>query len=105
MYSPKIDEFPPFSLTKLLRTCFGLSSETLRPCILIDLDNPTLLKDFSFLGLDGNSVQKIAIKEFLNPLNNGVGEELNFSTCSIYSYNKTGGSNLDPEDLFLQLDG
>ena len=105
MYSPKIDEFPPFSLTKLLRTCFGLSSETLRPCILIDLDNPTLLKDFSFLGLDGNSVQKIAIKEFLNPLNNGVGEELNFSTCSIYSYNKTGGSNLDPEDLFYNLKG
>ncbi len=103
MYSPNIDEFPPFSLHKLLHTCFGLSSQKLRPCILIDLDDPTLLKDFSFLGLDGNSVQKIAIEKFFNPLNDGVGEKLNFSSCSIYSYHKTGGSNLDPDDTFYNI--
>jgi len=100
MYTPKIDEFPSFSLTRLLKTCFGSSSNTLRPCILVDLDDPTSIKNFSFLSLEGHSVQKIAKTHFFDPLNNGVGEELNFTSCSIYSYHKTGGSNLDPEDTF-----
>ncbi len=50
-------------------------------------------------------MQKIAKAKFLDPLNNGIGEELNFSSCAIYSYLKTGGSNLDPDDTFYNETG
>jgi len=105
MYCPELSEFESFSLERLLRNCFGSSDQLLSPCILIDLDDPAELAGFSYLSSDSNRVQKVAKHEFLDKLNGGVGEKLNFSECHIYSYRKTGGSNLDPEDTFYDIAG
>ena len=40
--------FAPFSLTRLLTTCFGRGNGE-KVCILIDLPNPADMKDFKFL--------------------------------------------------------
>ncbi len=105
MYTPSIENFEKFNLANLLSTCFGLSDNRLKPCILIDLDHPVDIKNFEFLSNKNNSVQSKALHEFYNPLNNGIGEELNFSECSLYSFTKTGGSNLDPDDSFYSING
>lgn len=105
MYTPSIDNFEKFNLANLLSTCFGLSDQMLSPCILIDLDHPEEIKNFEFLLNEKNSVQSKAIHEFFHPLNNGVGEKLNFSECALYSFAKTGGSNLDPDDSFYDIHG
>ncbi len=105
MYIPKIEDFEPFSLHRLLSTCFGFSDRKLKPCILVDLDNPTEVVNFKFSELKGYSVQKHAIESFLKPLNNGLADELNYENCSLFAYEKTGGSNLDPKDQLISTDG
>ena len=105
MHTPSLREFDKFNLKKLLANCFGSSNETLSPCVLIDLDNPEQIKNFDFLSNIHNPVQTIAKELFFDQLNSGVGDALNFSECFIYSFKKTGGSNLDPEDHFYNVDG
>ena len=90
---------------RLLSTCFGNSEAKLKPCILIDLDNPSDVINYKFSELPGNLVQKHAVESFLKPLNNGLAEGLNYDKCSFFAYEKTGGSNLDPQDQLIALDG
>ena len=40
--------FPPFDLVRLLQTVFQPAKGE-KTCVLIDLDDPTLVKDFAFL--------------------------------------------------------
>ena len=98
MYLPKIEEFPQFSLKRLLGTCFGTEhSESLKICILIDLPDLSLMHNHDFLKVDGFSVQKYAYNVFLNDLTNGVSESLSYTENGFFAFKTTGGSNLDPE--------
>jgi hypothetical protein len=96
--------FPPFDLTRLLRTVFEPQKGE-RTCVLIDLDDPMLVKDFGFLKNPSLTVQKYAHDIFFQGLNNGVGRELGLTGGELYAYKKTGGSNLDMDDLVVDTQG
>lgn len=93
-------DFPPFSLTRLLGTCFGPGEgEGDRICILIDLPHPeTDMQGLAFLKKDAYTVQRYAYDVFHKGLSNSAMEELNYCGNALYAYRETGGSNLDLED-------
>jgi hypothetical protein len=97
-------KFPPFSLTRLLRTVFNpVSSE--RVCILIDLPDPALVKDWAFLDDPRFSIQANAYKHFYLGLRDGVLAELGLTGGDFFAYKVTGGSNLDLPDEAWAPDG
>ena len=98
MYTPDISEFSSFNLQKLLVTCFGSSTSPLKVCILIDLQDLSLMKDKSFLNDSKYAVQKHAVEKFLNPLRSSNFDTFNVSQVDLFAYQTTFGSNLDPED-------
>ena len=55
----KMQKFPPFSLSRLLKTVFAPEKGE-RICTLIDLDNPRQIKDFGFLKDSRLQVQRYA---------------------------------------------
>ncbi len=65
MYIPKLTDFDPFSLERLLQTCFDLPSDSIKCCVLIDLDDPTLVIGKKFLESEGLEVQKESSHSFL----------------------------------------
>lgn len=89
--------FPPFSLERLLTTVFHPKKGE-RVCILIDLEDPTQVKDFAYLEMDGHEIQKMAHEHFYLGLKNGVMEKLGLTGGELFCYKMTGGSNLDLED-------
>lgn len=89
--------FPPFSLERLLTTTFAPKSGQ-RVAILIDLDDPSEIKDFTFLSNPDLSIQRHAIESFFKPLNNGLLNKMDLSGGEIFAYKLTGGSNLDLPD-------
>jgi hypothetical protein len=96
--------FPSFDLVRLLRTVFEPSKGE-KTCVLIDLDDPTQVKDFSFLKNPSLTVQKYAHDIFYQRINNGAGKELGLTGGDMYAYKKTGGSNLDMDDLAVDTKG
>ncbi len=96
--------FPPFSLTRLLRTVFTPSGGE-RVCILIDLDDPRGVKDFGFLKNPDLSIQRNAYEVFYQGLKNGGLAELNLRGGEFFAYEVTGGSNLDLPDQAFAPDG
>ncbi|MBM4454818.1 MAG: hypothetical protein FJ411_00315 [Verrucomicrobia bacterium] len=98
------NSFPPFDLTRLLKTVFEPQKGE-RACVLIDLDDPTQVQDFAFLQDPALTVQKYAHDIFYQGLNNGVGHELGLTGGEFYAYKKTGGSNLDMDDLVMDTQG
>ena len=106
MYTPNLDEFPEFSLERLLSTCFANPNKVEQKiCILIDLPDLLLMHNHAFLDRDGFSVQKHAYNIFLRDLNSGVSENLLYTNNSFFAFKTTGGSNLDPEDDATNYDG
>ena len=97
-------EFPPFSLTRLLRTVFTPKGGE-RVCILIDLDDPRDITGFRFLGDAELTIQRHAHDVFYEGLKNGVLSEMNLQGGEIYAYEKTGGSNLDLPDIAFTPEG
>jgi aminopeptidase len=96
--------FPPFSLSRLLKTTFGpMPNQSI--CILIDLDDPTQIKDFQFLENPDLSIQRNAITHFYDALKNGVMAEMGLRGGEIFAYKVTGGSNLDLPDEAFDKDG
>lgn len=91
------ETFPPFSLKRLLTTCFG-EGQGEKLCILIDLPDPKEIEDFRFLGDESLSIQNYGYETFYKRLRDGGLEELNYTGGEIYAYRETGGSNLDMED-------
>jgi hypothetical protein len=89
--------FPPFRLTNLIRSTFE-PQEGQKICILIDLPDPKLVKDFGFLGNPELTIQKNAVKFFFEPLREGSLAELGLSGGEMFAYKITGGSNLDLPD-------
>ena len=60
-------DFPPFDLTRLLRTVFSPKPGE-RVAILIDLDDPKTIKDFAFLKDEKLTIQRHAFDVFYQGL-------------------------------------
>lgn len=97
-------EYPPFSLTRLMQTCFGQGTGE-RLCILIDLPNPQDIKDFKFLSDETLSIQNYGHEVFYKGFKAGALEELSYTGGEIFAYKETGGSNLDMEDECWDVTG
>lgn len=96
--------FPPFSLTRLLKTTFEpLPGQKI--CILIDLENPHDIKDGKFLENPDLSIQRNGYNHIYKPLHDGVMAELGLQGGELFAYEITGGSNLDLPDLAVDLHG
>ena len=94
----KLKTFPPFNLGRLLKTVFEPEPGE-KICILIDLDDPSLMRDFAFLQDPSLTIQRHAYERFYLAFREGVLRELGLTGGQIYAYKRTGGSNLDlPED-------
>src|ERR1700759_2448317 len=98
------DTFPPFSLSRLLKTVFNPSAGE-RVAILIDLDDPHAIKDFGFLKNPDLTIQRHAYEVFYLGLKNGVLGELSLTGGEMFAYKITGGSNLDLPDLAVSTEG
>jgi hypothetical protein len=88
------NSFPPFSLTRLLKTVFAPKPGE-RIAILIDLPDPRGIKDFAFLKDKSLSIQRHAFDVFYRGLKEGGLAELQLTGGDIFAYLVTGGSNLD----------
>ena len=97
-------KFPPFSLTRLLRTVFEPVAGK-RVCILIDLPEPQLVTDFAFLKDASLTIQRRAHDVFYQGLKNGAAAELGTQGGELFAYRITGGSNLDLPDEAFTPDG
>ncbi len=86
--------FPPFDLKRFLQTVFQPKKGE-KLCVLIDLKNPLDLIDFVFIAAPCYASQTLALEVFYFPLQQGVMQELGLSSCDLFSYEMTGGSNLD----------
>jgi len=87
-------EFPPFDLTRLLRTVFRLE-ERESFGVFTDLADPHSVKGFSYLDHKGLESQKLAFSVLFSGL---LASKL--GDASFYAYRETGGSNLDlPDDV------
>ncbi|MCD8535713.1 MAG: hypothetical protein LR011_13385 [Verrucomicrobia bacterium] len=95
--NPTTLDFPAFSLTRLLSTTFQPRGGE-RICILIDLDEPSRIRDFSFLNDPSLTVQHQAYNVFYRGLQDGTLQELGLKDGDIFAYKITGGSNLDLPD-------
>ncbi len=96
--------FPPFSLSRLLKTVFSpVGGE--KVCILIDLPQPALMKDFGFLSHPKFTIQRYAHEVFYEGLRDGVLEEFGMQGADMFAYELTGGSNLDLPDTCVNVDG
>ena len=87
------ETFPPFSLSRLLQTCFAPQKGE-KLCILIDLKDPNEIIDLAFLQKP-YPVQKKAYEVFYKGLHQGVMQELGLGTVDLFAYTETGGSNLE----------
>ncbi len=96
--------FPPFSLSRLLKTVFAPKGGE-RVCILIDLEDPSGVKNFGFLENPDLSIQRNAYDVFYKGLKNGVLAELGMRGGEMFAYEVTGGSNLDLPDTAVAVDG
>ncbi|MCH2154652.1 MAG: hypothetical protein MK080_01455 [Opitutales bacterium] len=96
--------FPPFSIQRLMRTCFGEGSGE-KLCILIDLPNPQDIKDFAFLDDPSLSIQNYGHEVFYKGFKAGALEDLNYTGGDIFAYKEAGGSNLDYDDPCFDPEG
>ena len=96
--------FPPFSLSRLLKTVFDPSGGE-RVCILIDLENPREVEGFEFLRDPSLTIQARAHDVFYQGLRNGVLFELGLEGGDLFAYEITGGSNLDLPDAVYCTNG
>lgn len=96
--------YAPFSLQRLMETCFGQGSGE-KLCILIDLPDPREVKDFAFLENPRLSIQNYGYKVFYQGFQNGGLEEMNYTGGEFYAYTETGGSNLDMDDVCYDIHG
>lgn len=98
------ETFPPFSLSRLLKTVFDPKNGE-RVAILIDLQDPHEVKDFGFLKNPALSIQRLAYEVFYKGLQDGVLDELKLRAGDLFAYQITGGSNLDLPDLAVSPKG
>jgi aminopeptidase len=97
-------KFPPFSLTRLLRTVFDPKPGE-RVCILIDLEDPSEAEGFHFLKNPDLSIQRHAYDVFYQGLRDCVLHDLGLVGGEMFAYEITGGSNLDLPEKGVATDG
>ncbi len=95
--NPEMRVFPEFSLKNLLGKVFE-PTEGCKCCILIDLEDMSLMKDHAYLQADGCEVQKKAYEVFYLGLKNGGLDELGMAGGEMFAFPMTHGSNLDLSD-------
>jgi aminopeptidase len=98
------ETFPPFSLSRLLKTVFNPHAGE-RVAILIDLEDPHDIKNLGFLKDPELTIQRHAYDVFYLGFKNGVLDELKLTGGDLFAYKITGGSNLDLPDLAVAPDG
>jgi aminopeptidase len=96
--------FPPFDLTRLLKTVFA-PKDVERIAILIDLTDPRDVKDFAFLKNDKLTIQRHAHDVFYRSLKNAGLADLKLRGGDLFAYQITGGSNLDLPDRAVDPTG
>lgn len=96
--------FPDFDLCRLLRTVFDPRPRE-RIAILIDLEDPARMRDFSFLGDESLTIQRHAHDTFYRGLKDRALAELGLEGGDMYAYRITGGSNLDLPDEAIDASG
>jgi aminopeptidase len=97
-------KYPEFSLSRLLLNTFKPKPNE-RICILIDLPDISLVKNWAFLNDDKFSIQRHAYESFYKTLHAEVLAELKLTGGDFFAYKETGGSNLDLPDLAASPDG
>lgn len=98
--TPDLSEYPDFDLVKLINTVFSPTKKE-KVAILIDLEDPKDIENFSFLSDPKYSVQKNAVEYFHKPLNESLLDEMGMEGGEIFAYKITGASNLDlPDEAF-----
>jgi hypothetical protein len=102
--APVAREFPPFNLTRLLRTVFAPKAGE-RVCILIDLDDPREAAGYRFLENPELTIQRHACEVFQRGLQERTLRELGLTGGAMFAYRVTGGSNLDLPDTAWSTDG
>jgi len=93
--APNIRE--TFDVDFLLSTVFD-PLKGLKVCIMIDLEDPSMVKDFAFLNRHEYPVQKKAYNLFYTPLHESVMKKYDLTGGEMFAYKTTGGSNLDLPD-------
>jgi aminopeptidase len=101
---PEKRVFPEFSLERLLGTVFA-PTEGCRACILIDLEDLSLMHGYGFLNASGHEIQKKAYEEFFLGLKDGGLDALGMTGGEMYAYPMSGGSNLDLSDECIDAEG
>jgi len=96
--------FPPFSLSRLLQNTFR-PKKSERVCILIDLPDLRLAKNWAFLKDERFSIQRHAYDSFYVALHDGAMSELGLIGGEFFTYEETGGSNLDLPDRAVAQNG
>mgnify|MGYP000894928416 CR=1 FL=1 len=101
---PERRVFPEFSLERLLGTVFA-PTKGCRVCLLVDLEDLSLMRNYAFLDAPGHEIQKKAYEEFYLGLQDGGLATLGMSGGEMYAYPATGGSNLDLRDECVDAGG
>ncbi|HRQ88222.1 MAG TPA: hypothetical protein PLA50_05455 [Bacteroidia bacterium] len=101
---PERRVFPEFSLERLLGTVFA-PTEGCRVCVLIDLEDLSLMQGYRFVGQPGHEIQTKAYEEFFLGLRDGGLGALGMTGGEMYAYPMTGGSNLDLADDCYDAEG
>jgi len=104
IHHPEKREFPEFSLERLLRTVFE-PTRGARVCVLIDLDDMSLMKGYGFLEAEGHEIQRKAYEEFYLGLKDGGLDALGMTGGEMFAFPMTHGSNLDLSDECRDAEG
>ncbi len=96
--------FPTFDLRRLLTTVFEPEAGE-SVCILIDLEDLSLMRDFAFLEQGDHLVQRKAHEVFYTAFKEGVLDQMGLKGGEMFAYQATGGSNLDMPDLCVDVQG
>lgn len=101
---PEKRVFPEFSLERLLGTVFE-PTRGCKVCVLIDLEDMSLMNGYGFLNAEGHEVQKKAYEEFYLGLKDGGLDALGMNGGEMYAFPMTYGSNLDLKDECYDAEG
>lgn len=102
--NPGKREFPEFSLERLLGTVFA-PTQGAKVCLLIDLEDMSLMKGYRFLEVTGHEIQRKAYEEFYLGLKDGGLEALGMSGGEMFAFPMSYGSNLDLKDECYDVEG
>ncbi|MEM7697529.1 MAG: hypothetical protein AAF236_03895 [Verrucomicrobiota bacterium] len=102
--NPEKRVFPEFSLERLLGSVFE-PTQGQRTCVLIDLEDMSLMEGYRFLDAEGHEIQKKAYEEFYLGLKDGGLEKLGMTGGELFAYPMTYGSNLDLRDECYDVNG